>query len=1053
MLEAFNNLCEDFQKSLQKLREVDQTSSLATKTNAPSKDLDKPSQASSAIESMEVEYGPDLPPRLDSYSSRSEDDSGQVRSSAEDPSKVASTKPKQSSHYSRYQVVDASSASDHYSDYSIDPQPSRPKKHSDKSKHKSRTRFLPSSSEEDQSSEHRHRSRKPSRKSFSDQDHPQHDPDPPYYREVALSDISSQYAEEVDMFRRILKLPDPRESLPRSSTVVMGLDDEKGRQELRTRGSSSMLPLNSVIKDAFDKFDQDFQAANLPEGKYIKPPPSTAKWYKVGQPCFEDKIQELNTDFAKICISPKPSGAPMGKIPMTILKELEHQARQNISTLNFAATFAKTSSSCNVNLERCQHSLKATFKKVKSQIRKGANPETAAKRGYEEDCEYLDLWNKTILIQHRALTCLSKSLAHILQRELYSMGNTGFLRREAEMTLLQPHLGETRRQELRTCLSLFKSQLVKEGEDFLLKKGTSKDSHASDPTRISPLVVPTRKEPPTGNAPMGAIPLKAVTKHFLPTGENKTSEALGVIFDPTIGEEGVETPLPNDSFKASNSPPVGGHHRSFSRDWQANNCSSNVLNIITNGYVLPFLSKPNLVRFPLIISEYEALPKDQALADCIQSLLSKNAIERVENVKSLGFYSRLFLVPKPHQRWRPVIDLSRLNTFLHVEKFKMETPESIRTSLIPGEWVALIDLSDAYLHIPIHPHSRKYLRFCHRSQVFQITSLPFGLATAPQVFTMIVKEVKLMAPFILQLKSKHVLTVRCLMSLIGLLASTEKMVPEGRLHMRPFQFHLKEHWKFPQPLDSLLPWTEAISAHLDWWQNPANVMKGSDLHPKDHSIQLFTDASNKGWGAHLEQSSTPGLWSPQEKGLHIKVLELKAVFLALRHFKDQCQDQTVLVATDNSTVGAYINKQGGTHSAEMGALLWRIMTWCHHSHITLKARHIPGCLNVMADLLSRSNQVQSTEWSLHPQVFKQISQKWFTPHVDLFATHLNHKLPLYVSPIPDPKAWDIDALNIDWTDLTAYAYPPTALLHRAIQKIRQCNCLIILIAPGWPGMP
>ena len=86
-------------------------------------------------------------------------------------------------------------------------------------------------------------------------------------------------------------------------------------------------------------------------------------------------------------------------------------------------------------------------------------------------------------------------------------------------------------------------------------------------------------------------------------------------------------------------------------------------------------------------------------------------------------------------------------------------------------------------------------------------------------------------------------------------------------------------------------------------------------------------------------------------------------------------------------------------------------TWCHHYHITLKARHIPGCLNVMADLLSRSNQVQSTEWSLHPQVFKQICQKWFTPHVNLFATHLNHKLPLYVSPIPDPKAWDINTCS------------------------------------------
>ena len=203
----------------------------------------------------------------------------------------------------------------------------------------------------------------------------------------------------------------------------------------------------------------------------------------MGQPTFQDKIQELNTDFAKICITPRPPGAPVAKVPLPVLKELEHQARQNISTLIFTAAFAKTSSSCNASLEKCQHSIKSTFKKIKSQIQKGANPEKAAERGYEEVAEYMDFWNKTVLVQHRALTCLSKSLAHILQRELYSMVNTGLLRCEAEITLLHPQLGETRRQELRNSSfwgsSLFESQLVKEGEDFLLKKGTSKDSHES----------------------------------------------------------------------------------------------------------------------------------------------------------------------------------------------------------------------------------------------------------------------------------------------------------------------------------------------------------------------------------------------------------------------------------------------------------------------------------------------------------------------------------------------------------------------------------------------
>ena len=262
--------------------EVDQTSASASKPGPSNTRLDPPS--TNPVESMDIDCGPALLPHLDSHS-RVDDASGHNVSSVEEPWRLPSAQPKKSSHSFKQYVVAPSSAWDHYSDHSNEPRPapSRAKKRTDKSKHKSRSRYLPSSSEEDQSSEVRHRSPKPSRKTYTDQDHPQHDPDPPYYREVALSDIPSQYAEEVDTFRRILKLPDPRDSLPRSSTAVMGLDDEKGRQELRPRGPSSMLPLNSIIKDAFDKFDQDFQAANLPEGKYIRTPPSTAKWYKVGQ--------------------------------------------------------------------------------------------------------------------------------------------------------------------------------------------------------------------------------------------------------------------------------------------------------------------------------------------------------------------------------------------------------------------------------------------------------------------------------------------------------------------------------------------------------------------------------------------------------------------------------------------------------------------------------------------------------------------------------------------------------------------------------------------------
>ena len=101
-------------------------------------------------------------------------------------------------------------------------------------------------------------------------------------------------------------------------------------------------------------------------------------------------------------------------------------------------------------MENCQHSLKSTFKKVKIQIQKGANPEKAARRGYDTACDYSEVLNKTILIQQRALACLSKSLGHIFQRELCSMGNTGLLRRSYNHTL-----GETSGAEEFTFLALF----------------------------------------------------------------------------------------------------------------------------------------------------------------------------------------------------------------------------------------------------------------------------------------------------------------------------------------------------------------------------------------------------------------------------------------------------------------------------------------------------------------------------------------------------------------------------------------------------------------------
>ena len=246
----------------------------------------------------------------------------------------------------------------------------------------------------------------------------------------------------------------------------------------------------------------------------------------------------------------------------------------------------------------------------------------------------------------------------------------------------------------------------------------------------------------------------------------------------------------------------------------------------------------------------------------------------------------------------------------------------------------------------------------------------------------------------------------------------------------------------------------SLHSHLQWWLKEDNILTGQPLHPIKHALQIFTDASKEGWGTHLDEHVARGTWSLPESKLHINYLELKAVFLALQEFQDLCTRKMVLFSTDKTTVVSYINKEGGMRSGPLCALLWRILAWCTRKQVTLKARHIPGRLNVVADKLSRLGQAIQTEWSLLPEIFQAICSRWHWPNIDLFATRFNNKLPLFVSPVPDPLAKAVDALSLSWEDLDAYAFPSAAILGKVVEKLQDSPCKrIILIAPGWPNMP
>merc|ERR1711954_159312 len=92
-------------------------------------------------------------------------------------------------------------------------------------------------------------------------------------------------------------------------------------------------------------------------------------------------------------------------------------------------------------------------------------------------------------------------------------------------------------------------------------------------------------------------------------------------------------------------------------------------------------------------------------------------------------------VPKPGGKWRVVINMKPLNEHIAKETFCMETSRDVRSLLSPGDFGAVIDLTDAYYTVKLHEDSCKYCRFIVDGIIYEYVALPMGLTCSARIFT------------------------------------------------------------------------------------------------------------------------------------------------------------------------------------------------------------------------------------------------------------------------------------------------------------------------------
>ena len=246
-------------------------------------------------------------------------------------------------------------------------------------------------------------------------------------------------------------------------------------------------------------------------------------------------------------------------------------------------------------------------------------------------------------------------------------------------------------------------------------------------------------------------------------------------------------------------------------------------------------------------------------------------------------------------------------------------------------------------------------------------------------------------------------TIRQIASLLGNIVAAMQAVPYGVMHYRCLeQCKIQALKQSKGNFDADMIISHEAKSEVQWWlRNIRNSFRSLLNIPVDYEI--FTDASNEGWGATDKVFSIGGPWDKTEKNMHINALELLSVKFSLLSFTKLKMYKHIRINSDNTTTVAYINHKGGIKSQICNKIATEIWNWAQEYSIWLSAAHIPGVDNIETDKKSRIFSY-SSEWMISDLDFNKITQIFGTPDIDMFATRLNRRVQKYVSWKPEPES-------------------------------------------------
>ena len=241
---------------------------------------------------------------------------------------------------------------------------------------------------------------------------------------------------------------------------------------------------------------------------------------------------------------------------------------------------------------------------------------------------------------------------------------------------------------------------------------------------------------------------------------------------------------------------------------------------------------------------------------------------------------------------------------------------------------------------------------------------------------------------------------------------------------------------------------------LSWWKEWIERKNGL-LIQKGESCQLavtiWVNAPDSDWGVHSSYVTTNGFWSQDKWTLTINSREPPTIIFVLQLHVKRFKNSTIRIFSDNITAIKYVSKPGETASEHLQDMTIQLHELRNKYQLDPHVLHIPGILNIQADKLSR-NMLPLYEWTLPRRWFQHLQHIWGKRRmkIDAFVSRINHGLPTYWNPRPDPLATATDAFQQNWSNKGLYLNPPWRLILKVIRWL--CSIKVqdtVLITPLW----